>query len=530
VLSYFRLEGALVQQARAGLLGVPSPARHSAAARPAPERRAAVGTWLSGLAAAGLLLALILSADRASAPDRPPSQARIPDLRPVGERTTPEITPPPATPLALAAPTQSGVEKPAPALPPALPPSSAPPGVRSSLPDPSPPAPELAPGSGTRSDGGKSPEAILTEVLIERVEGDAALVGTGTRTPAHAGDVVSAGQGLETGPGKSLAVLSFPDGTRIEARPETVLRDIRGKGGSPVKGGKSLYLQHGSVWAQVRPQPADHPLVLQSPRGEIRVLGTVFTLRMDADPKGVLRLDVQEGKVHFSRASDGRAVDVGAGQSASTGQSADLVALRSQDVIQSFQDGRFPAADYAGTRDTQLVEKSPQTTFGSAKTLLAEADDLREKRKASWPLLRWDLSSIPSGSRVHSVAVALHIVEASRGQAFYFFEPSRPWVETEATWKLASAETLWRFPGSLGAVERWPAPLGTLTPLQKGEYTTMLGDAGVLLVQSWINAPASNLGLEIAGASGSSGFHFNSREASAPESRPRLTVIYTPRK
>ncbi|HVR85737.1 MAG TPA: DNRLRE domain-containing protein, partial [Planctomycetota bacterium] len=389
---------------------------------------------------------------------------------------------------------------------------------------PKPPEPALGP------EGSRPGDAVLTDVFLERVEGEVTVAGAGGRAPGRAGDSVRAGQDLETGSGKSLAVLSFPDGTRFEVRPDTLLRDIRQKGAAPGKTGKSIYLQRGALWAEVRPQPPDRPLVIVAPRGEARVVGTVFTLRMDADPKGVLRLDVQEGKVHFTRSSDGRGVDVGAGHSASSGQSADLVVLRSQEVVQSFQDGRFPTADYAGTRDTQLAEKSPQTAFGGAKILLAEAEDPKEKRKASWPLLRWDLSSVPVGSRVHSATVTLHVAEPSRGQMFYFFEPARSWSELEATWKLASPGNFWRFPGSLGAVERWGAPLGTLSPLQKGEYTTVLGEAGIALVQSWISAPATNLGLQIAGSTPGAGFHFHSREAQTPETRPRLTIIYTPKK
>jgi len=366
-------------------------------------------------------------------------------------------------------------------------------------------------------------------VLIERAEGDVFVSGGGPRVAGRPGDPIRPGQHLETGPGKSLAVLSFPDGSRVEARPDTLLRDIREKGG-PAAAGKSLTLQRGSVWAQIRTQPAERPLVVQTPRGEARVLGTIFTLRVDADPKGSLRLDVQEGKVRFTRSSDNRPVDVAAGHSVSSGPGSDLVLLRSQEVVQSFQDGRFPAADYAGTRDTTIAENKPQSNFGGSRTLVAEPEDAKEKRKASWALLRWDVSGIPTGSLVHSVSVTLHILEPSHGQAYYFFEPARTWTESEASWKFASSGALWRFPGSLGAAERWPSPLGTLAPLQKGEYTAVLGDAGVALVQSWVNAPAGNLGLLIAGASPAAGIRFSSREASPPESRPRLTIVYGPRK
>lgn len=521
LLSYFRLEGAILDQARAGLVSTPAPLRTPIPFRNRPAGRPpAFATWISGLAAAVALLGLLVFADHR--PNSTPTAriARSGDPRPeVRSSTSDTFAPPDPAPV-----------KSTPAETPGLVPKEFPAPLPndSQAADPHPAAEHL-PEPRSEEGASRPPDAVLTEMFLERVEGDVTLISAGTRTRLKAGDAVRAGGTLETGPGKSLAALSFPDGTRIETRPDTLLGDIRQKGATG-KSGKSMVLQRGSLWADVRPQPPNHPLVISSPRGEARVVGTVFTLRMDPDPKGVFRLDVQEGKVLFVRTADGRGVEVGAGHSASLGQSADLVVLRSQEILQSFQDGRFPTSDYAGTRDTQLVERSPQTAFGGAKVLLAEAENPKERRKASWPLLRWDLSSVPVGSRLHAASVTLHVAEPSRGQAFYFFEPARSWSESEATWKLASAGNLWRFPGSLGAVERWSTPLGTLAPFQKGEYTTVLGDAGVALVQSWISVPASNLGLQVAGSSTGSGFHFHSREASTPEYRPRLTIVYTPKK
>jgi ferric-dicitrate binding protein FerR (iron transport regulator) len=521
VLSYFRLEGALVEQAKAGLLSTPLASRP----RSSPSRTAAWGPWAAALAAAAVLLALLYSAR--SGPEAPPPShvARIDSPR----AETPAVGEPPRPSSAPAAPGDALAKRP--------------PGPASSasdlqpprFPEPAPPAapvpapaPDPQPEPTFAAEPRRAPEAVVTEVLIERAEGDVFVSGGGPRVAGRPGDPIRPGQNLETGPGKSLAVLSFPDGSRVEARPDTLLRDIREKGGPAA--GKSLTLQRGSVWAQIRPQPAERPLVVQTPRGEARVLGTIFTLRVDADPKGSLRLDVQEGKVRFTRAPDKGAVDVAAGHSVSSGPGSDLVLLRSQEVVQSFQDGRFPSADYSGTRDTTIAENKPQSNFGGSRTLLSEPEDAREKRKASWALLRWDVSSIPPGSVVHSVSVTLHVLEPSHGQPYYFFEPARTWTESEASWKFASSGNLWRFPGALGAAERWPSPLGTMAPLQKGEYTAVLGDAAVVVVQSWINAPASNLGLQLAVASPAAGIRFSSREASPPESRPRLTIVYSPRK
>jgi hypothetical protein len=250
---------------------------------------------------------------------------------------------------------------------------------------------------------------------------------------------------------------------------------------------------------------------------------------VDADPKGSIRLDVEEGKVRFSRSQDGRFVDVPAGHSVTSAPGADLALHRSAEMLLSFQDGVSPGPDYSGTRDASISEKNPGTNYGHAKSIVAEGEDGRSKHLAQWALLRWDLSSIPPGSRVRSASISLFVTEPSRG-AFSIHEPARAWTESEVTWKHASAGAVWRLPGSLGGVERWAPPLGALAPLVKGEYTAVLNDAGVALVQSWVNAPANNFGLILASPEPAAGLHFNAREAPTPETRPKLTVVVAPRK
>jgi hypothetical protein len=546
MLSYFRLEGAIAELARVQLVSQSgvcgsgsgtwkrrrSGVRPQHPGSPALPRRAA---WGTGLVAAAALLGLLYVAARGTAPSPSPaigSAAKSPSPERDSTAFVPshaEETPP--SPDARLSPAPTRPEVPVDAVPPqpesqpaptpsATAPSSAPSGTPPSL----PPEPKDPPAVA---------ETVVTEVTVERVEGEVFLTGRGAPKGARPGDLIPQGLGLETGPGRSLAVLTFPDGTRLEARSETSIRDIRlGAGPSAMpadaRGGKSLFLQRGSVWAHVRPQPADRPFVMGTPRGEARILGTILTLRVDPDPKGAVRLDVQEGKVRFSRSQDARSVDVPAGHSVSSTAGSDLALLRSTEVLTSFQDGAAPTPDYAGTRDTFISEKNSQSNFGRAKSLVAEGEDVRGKHKAQWLLLRWDLSAVPPGSRVRSASISLYVTAPSQGSPFYLYEPARAWSEGEATWKLAAAGSPWRFPGSLGAVDRWGPPAGTLVPLVKGEYTFVLNETGVALVQSWVNAPTSNLGFVMASPDPAAGLHINSREAQPSETRPKLSVVYLP--
>ena len=52
--------------------------------------------------------------------------------------------------------------------------------------------------------------------VLERVEGEVHTVSGDVRQAARAASEILSGQGIETGRGASLAVLKFPDGTRLE--------------------------------------------------------------------------------------------------------------------------------------------------------------------------------------------------------------------------------------------------------------------------------------------------------------------------
>ena len=73
----------------------------------------------------------------------------------------------------------------------------------------------------------------------------------------------------------------------------------------------------------------------------------------------------------------------------------------------SFQDGASPALTYVGTRDTSLSENAPDTTLGTSTTLLIDGDDPGGTGKDLTALIRWDISSIPSGSDVTTATITI---------------------------------------------------------------------------------------------------------------------------
>jgi hypothetical protein len=100
--------------------------------------------------------------------------------------------------------------------------------------------------------------------------------------------------------------------------------------------------------AVVADQPAGRQLVITTPHAEARVQGTRFTLTVS---EKATRLDVDQGRVRFTRRSDGAAVDLTAGRYAATdAMGRTLLRLRSRsrgpDVVRLIDDFEGPLRWY----------------------------------------------------------------------------------------------------------------------------------------------------------------------------------------
>ena len=107
---------------------------------------------------------------------------------------------------------------------------------------------------------------------------------------------------LEVLTADAWASFRFHDGSivTLSGEAEAVLSD---------RGQKRLQLRHGSMSADVEPQPVASPMIVRTPAAELEVLGTQFNV--SARTTDTL-LAVNEGLVRFLRSSDGKALDVSA--------------------------------------------------------------------------------------------------------------------------------------------------------------------------------------------------------------------------
>ena len=190
-------------------------------------------------------------------------------------------------------------------------------------------APEAVPAPGPREPRPPSPDPAPRTPLpdgtnaavaaVEEVVGEAYSVVGDRKTPLAKGGNVLASEGLETGGGTSRIVLRFPDKTHVDLGPDTRISDLR------VDGGKRFTLSQGSVRAVVAKQPKGEPMILRTPSGQAKVLGTTLRLTVNPDPKKETRLDVEEGKVEFGNLA-GKTILVETGHYAVAGSGVELVA------------------------------------------------------------------------------------------------------------------------------------------------------------------------------------------------------------
>ena len=356
-------------------------------------------------------------------------------------------------------------------------------------------------------------ETLAAVARLGRVRGRVSVFSVDGEVPPREGNEILAGEGVRTAGGDGMAEVLFPDGTRAELAADGVIGRINGA---------RVSLERGNLSAEVARRPAGRPFVFTTPHAEARILGTRLSLAVTAE---ATRLEVREGRVRLKRLRDGATLDVAAGHEASVNGKGSLASKPLPGLTVSFQDGVSPEPAYAGTRDTSITALSPSENLGAAGTLGADGDDQGKDISA---LLRWDVSAIPPGSRVLAAEITLTVTGTTGTDAYKLLEMRRPWSESEATWKTASAGHPWQSPGARGGADRGAAVLGWVSAPGKGERSFRLNEAGVAVVQSWVSVPAANFGLIIAETSRRNGLDFSSREVPHPSRRPRLTVTYLP--
>ncbi len=185
---------------------------------------------------------------------------------------------------------------------------------------------------------------------------------------------------------------------------------------------------------------------------------------------------------------------------------------------------------YSGASDTTLDAWSPDSAFGSDNLLRLRYNAGTPSTHMA-PLLRFDLSSIPTGATVLEAYLDLYLSSAERsdrdiGAAVHGL--LRPWNEAAATWQRTGTGQNWAQPGALGpGTDHIAAASDSKTlKLPAGWYSFNVTD----LVKRWVADPAGNHGLMLQARAGTvetnMEVRFAARESGDPSIRPKLRVKY----
>ena len=139
--------------------------------------------------------------------------------------------------------------------------------------------------------------------------------------------------------------------------------------------------------------------------------------------------------------------------------------------------------------------------------------------------LKWDLSSIPAGSTIESVAMTLFISDPTRS-VYEIYALRDDWSRAPPTGSRPPRATCGKRPALRAASTGLDRP-GHDHRQPKGLATFELNEAGVAVVQSWINNPDSNHGFVIQDYDATDGLAFCSSDHSTVAYRPKLSVSYT---
>ncbi|HTU63976.1 MAG TPA: DNRLRE domain-containing protein [Polyangiales bacterium] len=182
----------------------------------------------------------------------------------------------------------------------------------------------------------------------------------------------------------------------------------------------------------------------------------------------------------------------------------------------SFQNG---VASYNGMVDASLRSDNASTNYGAASTLVIDGSPDYAA------VLRWDLSSIPSGKTVTAASLTFNVVDTS-SQSYALYALKRAFNEASVTWQSTSSGVSWQTAGANGGNDRETTVLGSVVGSASGTLSVTLNAAGLAKLQTWINSPASNFGFVLLDYAQSNGLDVSSSEASTVSQRPKLTVSY----
>jgi hypothetical protein len=171
--------------------------------------------------------------------------------------------------------------------------------------------------------------------------------------------------------------------------------------------------------------------------------------------------------------------------------------------------------------DTYIAEAIPDTNYGADDYLMI-SPFLNARLRA---LVRFDLSSIPSGSTVNVAHLSLYYYQYwhndPANRVLDAYRVTKDWAETQATWNIYKTGNSWATAGGDYTTEG-----GSSSTVPSGTGQWMVWDV-TAIVKAWIEGGQPNYGFIIRDASEDGGdfyAYLRSREYSDADYRPILEV------
>ncbi|MBK9461013.1 MAG: tandem-95 repeat protein [Sphingobacteriales bacterium] len=167
--------------------------------------------------------------------------------------------------------------------------------------------------------------------------------------------------------------------------------------------------------------------------------------------------------------------------------------------------------------DDSYIQKDKATTnYGNVNKFVVGEKDNNIRRS----LIRFDLSTIPSGAIITSAQLKLNRITGTKAQVIDVHALTESWTESLVTWNKKDAANWTTAGGSYNPTAAASVNMGTTTGFKYWGITS--------LVQSWVNTPANNFGvlLKRQAETNKDKHEFASSENTTVANRPALVVTY----
>ena len=197
---------------------------------------------------------------------------------------------------------------------------------------------------------------------------------------------------------------------------------------------------------------------------------------------------------------------------------------------------------YTGVADSYVQRDYNDTPASYAGAFTYMYQGVVSGVTVDWPILRFDLSSLPPGTSITAATLTLTgtgTPAAGTYNLYPFYATNADWVENQATHVIRKTGGNWlnSSGGSLSAFDASPYPYNTGTLL--GSYsltgsesagatkTITFTPAGIAAIQAWVNNPSLNAGFAmIESVIGNPAWTIASSEYGTDTYRPTLQLTY----